>query len=86
MSESDIINFSSHPQAVSYSRAIVVQPSVVDDSKLGLTLVLMRHRSKRVGIGRHCPRRPFRDFEVEVLVKVVENIGIGRCVIFLFTT
>ena len=63
-----------------------MKPSVVEDSKLGLTLVLMRHRSKRAGIGRHCPRRPFRVFEVEILVKVVEKIGPGRFVIFLFNS
>lgn len=78
MSESDLIIGSSHPQAVSYSGALVVHPSVVEDSKQGLTLVPMRHRSRRADIGKRRLRRPFTVAEVEVLVQAVEKLGTGR--------
>lgn len=78
MSESDLIVSSSHPQAVSYSGALVVHPSVVDDSNQGLTLVPMRHRSRRADISKRRLRRPFTVAEVEVLVQAVEKLGTGR--------
>jgi hypothetical protein len=77
MSESDLIMSSSHPQAVSYSGALVVHPSV-DDSNQGLTLVPVRHRSRRADIGKRRLRRPFTVAEVEVLVQAVEKLGTGR--------
>jgi hypothetical protein len=83
MSESDLIISSSHPQAVSYSGALVVQPSV-DDSNQGLTLVPVRHRSRRPDIGKRRLRRPFTVAEVEVLVQAVEKLGTGRCVVLIF--
>lgn len=78
MSESELIINSSHPQAVSYSGALVVHPSVVDDSNQGPTLVPMRHRSRRADIGKRRLRRPFTVPEVEVLVQAVEKLGTGR--------
>jgi hypothetical protein len=77
MSEYDLIIISSHPQAVSYSGDFVVHPSV-DDSNQGLTLVPVRHRSRRADIGKRHLRRPFTVAEVEVLVQAVENLRIGR--------
>ena len=54
-----------------------MQPSV-DDSNKGLTLVPVRHRSRRADIGKCHLRRPFTVAEVEVLVQAVGNLRIGR--------
>jgi len=86
VSEFDLINVSSHPRAVSYSRALVVHSSVVEYNKQGLTVVPTRHRSRRADTGKRRLRRPFTVVEVEVLVQAVEKLGTGRCVILLFTT